>query len=43
VYEVKGKQYIAFYGSDFEKPGENNIAWEGGAPGSQGYYVFGLP
>ncbi len=42
VYEVNGRQYVAFYGSDFEKPAEGNIAWEGGEPGSQGYYVFSL-
>ena len=43
VYEVNGKQYVAFYSSDFEKPTTNNIAWEGGTAGSQGYYVFTLP
>ena len=42
MYEVNGKQYVAFYGSDFEKPTTNNIAWEGGTAGSQGYYVFTL-
>jgi quinoprotein glucose dehydrogenase len=43
VYEVNGKQYVAFFGGDTEKPTTNNIAWEGGTPGSQGYYVFTLP
>jgi quinoprotein glucose dehydrogenase len=43
VYEVNGRQFVAFYGSDYEKPAEGNIAWEGGEAGSQGYYVFALP
>ena len=43
VYEVNGRQFVAFYGSSFEKPGDGNIAWEGGDEGSQGYYVFALP
>jgi hypothetical protein len=40
---VNGRQFVAFYGSSFEKPGDGNIAWEGGEPESQGYYVFALP
>ena len=42
VYAVNGKQYVAFYGSDADKPATSNVAWEGGTPGSQGYYVFTL-
>ena len=43
VYEVNGRQYVAFYGSDADRPGDDNVAWEGGEKGSQGYYVFALP
>ena len=43
VYEVNGRQFVAFYGSSFEKPAEGNIAWEAGEADSQGYYVFALP
>ena len=43
VYEVNGRQFVAFYGSNFEKPAEGNIAWEAGESESQGYYVFALP
>jgi quinate dehydrogenase (quinone) len=43
VYEVNGRQFVAFYGSSVDRPGEGNIAWEGGEEGSQGYYVFALP
>jgi len=43
VYEVNGRQFVAFYGSSFESPAEGTIAWEAGEPGSQGYYVFALP
>ena len=42
VYEVNGRQFVAFYGSSVDRPGEGNIAWEGGEEGSQGYYVFSL-
>ena len=30
VYDVNGRQFIAFYGSSFEKPAEGNVAWEAG-------------
>jgi quinoprotein glucose dehydrogenase len=43
VYEVNGRQFVAFYGSNVDRPAEGNIAWEGGGEGSQGYYVFALP
>ncbi len=43
VYEVDGRQFVAFYGSSVDRPADDNIAWEGGEPGSQGYYVFSLP
>jgi quinoprotein glucose dehydrogenase len=42
VYEVNGRQFVAFYGSSFESPADGNIAWEAGEAGSQGYYVFAL-
>ena len=41
VYEVAGRQYIAFYGAvDSEK---ETIAFKPGKPGAQGYYVYALP
>jgi hypothetical protein len=43
VYEVNGRQFVAFYGSNVDRPAEGNVAWEGGTPDSQGYYVFSLP
>ena len=36
VYEVNGRQFVAFYGSNVDRPGEGNIAWEGGAAGLAG-------
>jgi len=41
VYEVDGRQYIAFYGA--VSGGPENIAYTPGKPGAQGYYVFALP
>jgi quinoprotein glucose dehydrogenase len=41
VYEVGGRQYIAFYagvGRSYQ-----GIAWNPGKPEAQGYYVFALP
>ena len=43
VYQVNGRQYVAFFGGCCEKPAEGTIAWLGATPGSQGYYVFALP
>jgi quinoprotein glucose dehydrogenase len=43
VYEVAGRQYVAFFGGATERPAAGNIAWVGGTPGAQGYYVFALP
>jgi quinoprotein glucose dehydrogenase len=43
VYEVGGRQFVAFFGGAAEKPAEGNIAWEAGDDGAQGYYVFALP
>ncbi len=41
VYEVAGRQYIAFYGAvDSQK---ETLAFKPGKPGAQGYYVFALP
>jgi quinoprotein glucose dehydrogenase len=41
VYEVSGRQYVAFYaGSGRTYTG---IAWDAGKPEAQGYYVFALP
>jgi quinoprotein glucose dehydrogenase len=41
VYEVAGRQYVAF----FAGVGRNykGIAWKAGKPEGQGYYVFALP
>ena len=36
VYEVNGRQFVAFYGSNVDRPAEGNIAWEGGARGVAG-------
>jgi quinoprotein glucose dehydrogenase len=42
VYEVAGRQYIAFYaGNGRQYP--NSVAWDAGKPEAQGYYVFALP
>jgi quinoprotein glucose dehydrogenase len=41
VYEVGGRQYVAFYagvGRSYQ-----GIAWNAGKPEGQGYYVFALP
>ncbi len=43
VYEVRGRQYVAFFGGSGEKPADGNIAWEAADPDTQGYYVFTLP
>jgi len=41
IYEVAGRQYVAFYGAvESEK---ETIAFKPGKPGAQGYYVFALP
>jgi quinoprotein glucose dehydrogenase len=41
VYEVAGKQYIAFYAAVSNTP--DNLVYKAGKPGAQGYYVFTLP
>jgi quinoprotein glucose dehydrogenase len=41
VYEVNGREYIAFYASAEGK--EKSISFSPGKPGAQGYYVFALP
>lgn len=43
VYEVNGRQYVAFYASAGPGPSRGSIAWKGPKPDSQGYYVFALP
>jgi quinoprotein glucose dehydrogenase len=43
VYEVGGREFVAFFGGCCEKPEPGNIAWVGASPGTQGYYVFALP
>jgi quinoprotein glucose dehydrogenase len=46
VYEVNGRQYIAFAartGRVFDNIGAESIAWKPGKPEAQGYYVFALP
>jgi quinoprotein glucose dehydrogenase len=41
IYEVAGRQYVAFFGAvESEK---ETIAFKPGKPGAQGYYVFALP
>ena len=45
VYEVGGKQYIAFCtraGRVFDNIGADSIAWSPGKPEAAGYYVFRL-
>jgi quinoprotein glucose dehydrogenase len=41
VYEVGGREYVAFFGKSDE--GKASIAFKPGKPGAQGYYVFALP
>jgi quinoprotein glucose dehydrogenase len=41
VYEVAGRQYIAFYGAVGGAP--ESISYTPGKPGAQGYYVYALP
>lgn len=41
VYEVGGREYIAFYGA--VNSNKATIAFKPGKPGGQGYYVFALP
>jgi quinoprotein glucose dehydrogenase len=46
VYEVSGRQYIAFAartGPIFDNIGRESAAWEPGKNEAQGYYVFALP
>ena len=42
VYEVGGRQYIAFYASAGPGPGPNSIAYKAAAPDAQGFYIFAL-
>ena len=41
IYQVAGRQYIAFYASSENQ--KETIAFKPGEPGAQGYYVFALP
>jgi len=41
IYEVAGRQYIAFYASGDGKPA--SISFDSGKASAQGYYVFALP
>ncbi len=41
VYEVGGRQYVAFFAGSFRS--YRGIAWNAGKPEAQGYYVFALP
>ena len=41
VYEVDGRQYVAFYAGTGRK--YSPVAWKAGQPEAQGYYVFALP
>jgi quinoprotein glucose dehydrogenase len=41
VYQIDGRQYIAFYAAVGGE--KESIAYKPGKPGAQGYYVFALP
>jgi quinoprotein glucose dehydrogenase len=41
VYEVGGRQYIAFYATEGNQ--KKTLSHDPAKPGSQGYYVFALP
>jgi quinoprotein glucose dehydrogenase len=41
VYEVGGRQYVAFFAGSFRS--YRGIAWNPAKPEAQGYYVFALP
>jgi quinoprotein glucose dehydrogenase len=41
IYEVAGREYIAFYAAVGGTP--ESLAYKPGKPGTQGYYVFALP
>jgi quinoprotein glucose dehydrogenase len=41
VYEVDGREYVAFYGAVGGE--KETMAYKPGKPGAQGYYVFALP
>ena len=43
VYEVGGRQYVAFCASSYREIASGNIAIFQGSPQAQGYYVFALP
>ncbi len=43
VYEVSGRQYVAFCASSYTDVDPENIAIFPGKPSAQGYYVFALP
>jgi quinoprotein glucose dehydrogenase len=43
VFEVAGKQYVAFCASYYEQVAPDNIAIVPGKVEAQGYYVFALP
>ena len=43
VYEVAGRQYVAFCASYYSEVAPGNIAIHPGKAEAQGYYVFGLP
>ena len=43
VFEIAGRQYIAFCASASGPPSPGNIAFVGGKSEAQGYYVFALP
>lgn len=41
VYEVAGRQYIAFFGA--VSGAKESVSYKPGLPDSQGYYVYALP
>ena len=43
IYEVEGRQYVAFFASSADTPPPHSIAFVAGKPEAQGYYVFSLP
>ncbi len=42
VYEVSGRQYVAFFAGSFRSY-RGDLAWKAGKPEAQGYYVYALP
>lgn len=43
IYEVNGREYVAFWAMAEQRSGPDAAAWKNGKPGAEGYYVFALP